>query len=466
MKHRDHGIIIGICMDNISLLRSTYNKRILQRLQRQHRNDSRLTSFQENELSKISLTLMEKDPKIESLIEAARSKKLNGSQQKMVFHSCDATRHPETNINNDLGENMASQPDTVAEHPKTNKNNELGAIMPSQPNTPVIPTKAVNISYMNFTEEEYGAFVLRWMASVRPYIKRGRFYRSRKIVGSVPKDRLIGSKGHRGKRRYTSFVDHHSGFKILFYLDGVKAWMKKNPTLWAETLPEEKEQPDEKKSKFVEVISSLQIDIDDLQGRNYSLCRRRDELKQENDNLNDLVRQFVDDDVEEIQEAVKPSFWRSLMFWRPRETPKQQIPGLPMKVMIKPRKGIFYPGDDESADAMMKLSGSYSVEIKSARNPQFHRYVFKMLHLMYDMVDEEMGFDPWRRLLLIKAGYFTSVGVSDGAKEIAYLVPDSLSFENMEQEEFRVCWNNIHTVFMVKYGRSLTNKQLNEWAMM
>ena len=66
----------------------------------------------------------------------------------------------------------------------------------------------------------------------------------------------------------------------------------------------------------------------------------------------------------------------------------------------------------------------------------------------------------------IKAGYFKSVGVSDGDREIAYLVPDSLSFENMEQDEFRTCWNNIHSAFVDKYGKRLTDNQLNEWAMM
>lgn len=133
------------------------------------------------------------------------------------------------------------------------------------------------------------------------------------------------------------------------------------------------------------------------------------------------------------------------------------------KVMVTANKGILYPYDDQAADLLMKKSGTFSLDIKIARNPHFHRYVFKMLQIMYDMVDESLGFDPWRRALTVKAGYYTPIGHADGS---VMVVPDSLSFENMDQEEFRECWNNIHAAFVEKYGKRLTDQQLNEWAYM
>ena len=138
-----------------------------------------------------------------------------------------------------------------------------------------------------------------------------------------------------------------------------------------------------------------------------------------------------------------------------------------MKVVLRLDKGILYPATDECADRLNKLSGHFSVDLKPARSPQFHRYVMAMLRIMLDMVDETVGFEPWRKMLAVKAGYFTSIGkVSIKGETTVAVIPDSLSFENMDEDEFRDTWTNMHQAFSDKYGRSLTDEQLTQWSVM
>lgn len=139
-----------------------------------------------------------------------------------------------------------------------------------------------------------------------------------------------------------------------------------------------------------------------------------------------------------------------------------------MKCVVRIENGIAYPNTDESANWMMDSSDRcYAVDFKPARSPQYHRYAMKMLRIMFDMVDESIGFEPWRKMLAVKAGYFTSVGKVDvkGTTSVA-VIPDSLSFENMDEDEFKQCWNDMHQAFVNKYHKSLTQAQLCEWSAM
>jgi hypothetical protein len=91
----------------------------------------------------------------------------------------------------------------------------------------------------------------------------------------------------------------------------------------------------------------------------------------------------------------------------------------------------------------------------------------KIFRELLAMTDDEhrMGFEPWRRMMTIKAGYFTSIGkVSvDGETSVA-VVPDSLSFENMDDDTFRKFFNDVLNQFVQKYGKQLTLEQLEAWS--
>ena len=140
-----------------------------------------------------------------------------------------------------------------------------------------------------------------------------------------------------------------------------------------------------------------------------------------------------------------------------------------MKATLQKQGDAYYPFDDDAVELTKRKKDNsiYIVDIKQARNPLYHRRAMKMLRLMFEMVDEELMFDPWRKLLTIKAGYFTAIGSVDINGTVKQAVEaESLRFENMDNDEFRACFEALHRAFIQKYGELLTIDQLNEWAAM
>jgi hypothetical protein len=139
-----------------------------------------------------------------------------------------------------------------------------------------------------------------------------------------------------------------------------------------------------------------------------------------------------------------------------------------LKVVLRLDKGILYPYDDESADYLNKQkSDHFSIDLKKARNPQFHKYAFAMFRMLYDMIDSDLDFKSWRRMLTILAGYSDVMAETkkDGTERV-YVSAQSLSFENFDQSEFRECFLAVHGAFCSKYGDLLTVDQLDQWAVM
>jgi len=140
-----------------------------------------------------------------------------------------------------------------------------------------------------------------------------------------------------------------------------------------------------------------------------------------------------------------------------------------MKVtLVKDGLGFMpHTEDDLNAIAVIPPGQTFVLELRTQRNPHFHRYAFKMWRILYDMIDEPVGFEPWRRLMTIKAGYFDTIGkVSvNGATTVA-VVPMSMAFESMDEDYFREVFEGIHRAFCDKYGKLLTLQQLEQWVRM
>ena len=139
-----------------------------------------------------------------------------------------------------------------------------------------------------------------------------------------------------------------------------------------------------------------------------------------------------------------------------------------MKITLHKQGDYYYPYDDEALELTRKKpDGLYVVDIKDQRNPGFHRRAFACFRELYDMVEISISFEEFRRLLTIRAGYYTTVGKVDIQGTTAVAVhADSLAFENMEDGQFRQCFNDILQAFCDKFGKDLTLDQLDNWAMM
>lgn len=118
--------------------------------------------------------------------------------------------------------------------------------------------------------------------------------------------------------------------------------------------------------------------------------------------------------------------------------------------MVKGAGGTFVAADDMYLPALQKFKNGemYEVEVKRTRNPQFHRKVFSFFKFCFEhwaadktewkYFDERKQFNTFRKNLTVLAGF----------KEVSYTIDgrvrveaQSLSYGNMEQDEFEACYS-------------------------
>ena len=107
------------------------------------------------------------------------------------------------------------------------------------------------------------------------------------------------------------------------------------------------------------------------------------------------------------------------------------------KITLQLQEDVYYPYDDEAIEVTRRRTenGLYVVDIKEQRDPIKHRKAFARMQTLYGMIETDLLFDPWRKMLTIKAGYFSTIGKVDikGTTSVA-VVADSLSWENMDRD--------------------------------
>jgi hypothetical protein len=115
--------------------------------------------------------------------------------------------------------------------------------------------------------------------------------------------------------------------------------------------------------------------------------------------------------------------------------------------MIKEAGGVFRPVNDMEYEKTVKFKTGeqYSVEIKLARNPAFHRKVFAFFNFCFEywkgdneFQSESKQFDIFRQHLTCLAGFYDQYSNIHGEVRIE---AKSLAFSSMNQEEFEECYN-------------------------
>ena len=86
--------------------------------------------------------------------------------------------------------------------------------------------------------------------------------------------------------------------------------------------------------------------------------------------------------------------------------------------------------------------------ISQPRNLQFHRKGFALLHSIFELVDTELTFEQFRKLLVAKAGYGEFISVRG---KVIFL-PKSLSWGSMDETEFQKVYQDIITVAIREYA--------------
>ncbi|MCQ9124339.1 DUF1367 family protein [Rodentibacter heylii] len=140
--------------------------------------------------------------------------------------------------------------------------------------------------------------------------------------------------------------------------------------------------------------------------------------------------------------------------------------------MMKLPGGVFSPANETEAEALQKFRNGeqYEIEIKQARNPQFHRKVFAFFNFCFEhwaadktawqYFDERKQFDTFRKNLTVLAGYKEVTYTLDGSLRVE---AQSLSYGNMEQGEFEQCYSALINVALKHvFGNTIDENVINQ----
>jgi len=101
--------------------------------------------------------------------------------------------------------------------------------------------------------------------------------------------------------------------------------------------------------------------------------------------------------------------------------------------LVKLGNGHYTPSDDKSQEESQKIPVGSEIKGVKARNIKFHRKSFALLNLGYNNQDKFESFEVYRKVIIIRAGFYDEAPTKDGE---VYFIPKSLSFENMSANDF------------------------------
>ena len=100
--------------------------------------------------------------------------------------------------------------------------------------------------------------------------------------------------------------------------------------------------------------------------------------------------------------------------------------------------------DDDAATAVLrkiKVGDVVRVEVRRPRNLQAHRRFFALVNLVYSNSEDFPSPEVPRKVLTCRAGHATPVVIKSTGEVM--LIPDSISFSNMDQDEFDAFWQRV-----------------------
>lgn len=98
----------------------------------------------------------------------------------------------------------------------------------------------------------------------------------------------------------------------------------------------------------------------------------------------------------------------------------------------------LYPSDfDEKRK--LKLGQDYKADIIFPRNIGFHKKFFALINIGFENTKLDMSIKAYRHYIVIKAGFFTAYSTPNGM----FYEPDSISFSNMQQDEFQDVYSRV-----------------------
>jgi len=111
----------------------------------------------------------------------------------------------------------------------------------------------------------------------------------------------------------------------------------------------------------------------------------------------------------------------------------------------------FIPSSADSVEAWEKLhrGAEYTVEVKQARNPRFHRLAFALIKAMYESQERFTNMEAFRTELKLQCGSYDHYVRHTG--EIVYM-PHSWSFADMDDIEFHEIYEKLLDIASARFG--------------
>lgn len=100
--------------------------------------------------------------------------------------------------------------------------------------------------------------------------------------------------------------------------------------------------------------------------------------------------------------------------------------------------------DDDAATSVLrkiKVGDVVRVEVRRPRNLRAHRRFFALVNLVYTNSEKFPSPDVARRVLTCRAGHALPYIIESTGEVL--LIPESISFANMDQDEFDAFWQRV-----------------------
>lgn len=108
--------------------------------------------------------------------------------------------------------------------------------------------------------------------------------------------------------------------------------------------------------------------------------------------------------------------------------------------LMKQKNGSYIPAYESDYELSRKIAPGTEVKATKARNPMFHRKYFALLNLGFNNNDTKDSFDLYRMKIQMKAGFVIWTKDKEGK---AFPLPESISFEKMNEERFNEVFNAV-----------------------
>lgn len=125
----------------------------------------------------------------------------------------------------------------------------------------------------------------------------------------------------------------------------------------------------------------------------------------------------------------------------------------------------FIPYGDENHEIKkkLKLGKVYKMTVKEARNYQFHKLYFELLNVAWEFQPESKvaffknNFEVFRKSVELAAGHCDPVYNVTTNQWLEY--PKSISFDSMDEIEFRELYNRVKDVLFMSFLTHITEEE-------